>query len=104
MPVIRIHPLVPQAPAELVSALIEELRRNAPDGPEDAPRIIEEEAVRGNYFAVKVVWDAWKNLGPELRSRTILDAYNQVRPDDVSQISVAIGFTRADAERLHIVF
>lgn len=102
MPVIRIHPTVPQAPPELVAALAEELRRNSPDGPEDAPRIVEEEAMRGNYFAVKVIWDAWKGLAPELRSRAIMDAYNQVRPEDVSHISLAIGFTNADAQRFNI--
>lgn len=102
MPVIR-KPLPPvsKAYARLVRALTAELRRGATTGSPSAPEIIEEEQ-RGNNLHVTVLWDAWASVPHEDRGRAIMDAYQQIRPDDLLRISVAMGLTHAEAERLGV--
>jgi len=85
----------------LVAGLAAELLRAAPAGPEGAPQIIEEEQ-RGGYFHVTVLWDAWKDVDHEERGRIIMDAYEQQRPTDVANITVALGLTHEDARRLGV--
>jgi len=102
MPVIK-KPRNPESSrhSELVAALAAELARGALEGPTEAPQIIEEEQ-RGNYLHVTVIWDAWTDVAHEDRGRIIMDAYAQRRPTDVNRITLALGLTKAEAERLGV--
>ena len=100
MPVIR-KKLEPESSQhqKLVRALVAELQRNEPTGA--GPRI-EEEEQRGNHIHVMVIWDAWNEIGAEERGRIIMDAYEKARPEDILRITVALGLTGAEAEKLMI--
>jgi hypothetical protein len=63
----------------------------------DEPFIIEDRVPQTHSRHVVVIWDAWKSLGREDRSRIILDAYrssNGLRGDTVR---VALGLTQQEA-------
>jgi hypothetical protein len=98
MPVER-RKMIPDPPAyqSLVNKLAAELVENTANG----PSVIEEEQF-GNRIHVTVIWDAWSALSPEDRGRAIMDAYQKVRPDEVLQITIAMGLTKADADKLKI--
>ena len=98
MPVER-RKMIPDPPGyqALVNKLAAELEQNTTNG----PRVIEEEQF-GNRIHVIVIWDAWSALSPEDRGRAIMDAYQKVRPDEVLQITIAMGLTKADADKLKI--
>ena len=107
MPVTK-HPLAPTPAAHLrlVRRLAAELAADAPASPAapNAPDI-EEYEQRGNYLQVQVTWDDrdWAKLNPEARGRVIMDAYEAARPiEDVLRITVALGLTHAEAERLRV--
>jgi len=104
MPVIR-KPLPPESAehVKFVAELAAELQRADPTGPEDAPRIVEEEQ-HGGFFHVHVLWEAWKDVGHKERSRIIMDAYEKQRPADVVRITGALGLTHEDARRLGVKF
>lgn len=85
----------------LVAELAAELRRNDASGPENAPKIIEEEQY-GGFIHVTVLWDAWKTVEKEERGRIIMDAYDQERHADIPRITVALGLTNEEAQRLGI--
>jgi hypothetical protein len=98
MPVERIRMISdPPGYRALVDQLAAELLQNTADG----PSVIEEEQF-GNRIHVTVIWDAWSALSPEDRGRAIMDAYQKVRPDEVLQITIAMGLTKADADKLKI--
>ena len=84
---------------ELVGKLADELRFETPTG----PRILEEEQ-RGGYFHVTVIWDEWEGVEGEERGRIIMDAYEQERASDVMKITIALGLTSEEAQRLGIRF
>lgn len=102
MPVIK-KPQTPETPhyRKLVAALAKELHSNESTGPATAPQIIEEEE-RHNFLHVSVIWDAWNDVAPEDRGRIIMDAYEKERSADVSRITIALGLTHAEAERLGV--
>ena len=95
MSVKRIHPETISSSPEIVQAIAEELRLNRENSPEDAPEIIEEELAHSRSLFVTVLWDAWQHLSGEARGRAIMEAYRQVRPDEVLNISLALGLTHA---------
>ena len=64
MPFKQIIPEPPRAYPELTDALTEELRLARPDGPEDAPYIIEEHSPRHGFLHIQVIWDAWQDVPP----------------------------------------
>jgi hypothetical protein len=96
-------PLPPETPQynKLVAALTRELQRDQPTGPKTAPQIIEEEQ-HGKFMRVTVIWNAWKDVTHEDRGRIIMDVYEKQRPADVTRITVALGLTHAEAERLGV--
>jgi hypothetical protein len=103
MPYRRVSSRVPTSDPDLVRELSEELRRERPDGPPDAPFILEEELPRSDYVHVTVIWDKWRPLDPEARSHLIMDSYREVRGvDGVTKISTALGLTHAEAQKLGI--
>lgn len=83
------------------AALVTKLERELDGRSKTGPRIIEEEQF-GNRLHVTVIWDDWKALPPEERGRAIMDAYDHVRHADVLRITIALGLTPAEAERLGI--
>ena len=93
-------PEIPQYRA-LVAELAQELQRDQPTGPADAPQIVEEEQ-RGGFLHVAVIWDNWQDVERADRGKIIMDAYQQQRSDVVAKITVALGLTHAEAERLGV--
>jgi len=50
-----------------------------------------------------VIWDRWGDLNQQDRSEIIMDAYAQtLSEDDVLQVTVAMGLTVKEAERMGI--
>ena len=50
-----------------------------------------------------VIWEAWRDLTPRRRSEMIMDAYVAVRGRaDALNVTLAMGLTREEAERLGI--
>ena len=88
---------------DLVTVLAEELRLQRPDGPADAPPIIEEKTPRSDFLHIQVTWDRWLGIPGEDRGRVIMDAYQQVRgTDTVLKISSVLGLTPAEAQKLGV--
>jgi hypothetical protein len=85
----------------LTQALVAELQRGAPTGPPNAPQIVEEEN-RRHMMHVTVIWDEWRDIAPEQRGKIIMDAYEQAQRDDLLRITVAMGLTHEEAERLGV--
>ena len=101
MPVEHIKPQRPKVNPKLVQSLARELKLNRLSGPSTAPHIVEEELPFGDYKHVTVIWDAWKDIDPETRGRIILGAYEKVGgPEAVLRISMALGLTRHESQRL----
>ena len=88
---------------DLVADLAEELRLQRPDGPTEAPLIIEEKTPRRDFLHVQVIWDRWAGIPGEDRGRVIMDAYQQIRGmETVLKISSVLGLTSAEAQRLGV--
>lgn len=102
MPIRRTTPEVSPLAAQLVEQLVQELQAPHDDGA-DYPLIYEEQLPGNRRMHVTVVWDAWANLDKGKRGGVILDAYRQhAGPDATFSISLAMGLTRDEAERLQI--
>lgn len=98
MPVIKKpFPAPSRQHVSLVNALAKELQRDSPNG----PTIVEQEQ-RSKSLLIHVIWDRWRDLPHEERSRIIMDAYAKQRAADVVRIAVALGVTKAEAEKLGI--
>ncbi len=107
MPYTLITPVEPILDASFVEAIADELRKKNPvdaaDASLDAPHIIEEQIRRSNRIHVTVIWDRWANVGPEERSRIILEAYGNVRgPNAFLTLTSALGLTHAEAKKLGV--
>lgn len=103
MPVISKPPPEPHSHPDLVSVLAKVIRRNQPTGPSEEPKVIEEPLRMNGHKHVTVVWDRWQGLPAEDRSVIILDAYRCGRGEpETRTISIALGLTNAEAERLGI--
>jgi hypothetical protein len=95
--------LKPVIDSAFVEAIAQELRLAQSEGSPDAPLIIEEEARHSGRIHVTVIWDRWGQVGPEERSRMILEAYEQVRgPGTFLTLTSALGLTHAEAKRLSV--
>ncbi len=103
MPYKKIIPVRPVIDPSLVNDIAEELRLQQPEGSPDAPLIIEEEARYTDRIHVTVIWDRWSQIGPEERSRIILQAYETVRgPGTFLNLTSALGLTHAEAKKLGV--
>jgi hypothetical protein len=71
--------------------------------PDQTPVIVEERPPRGALH-VYVVWNdpAWVELERQERSEVIIDAYEQKQPDDAYKITIAMGLTSNEADRMRI--
>ena len=80
--------------ADLVSRLAIEILENPTTG---QPRIYEEEFSPGN-LRVTVLWDDWHDVPMEVRTATILRAYQEAIADDSDKrIRLAMGLTIPEA-------
>lgn len=103
MPYKKIIPVRPVHDPALVNDIAQELRLQQSEGSPDAPLIIEEESRYTDRIHVTVIWDRWSHIGPEERSRIILEAYETVRgPGTFLSLTSALGLTRADAKKLGV--
>ena len=84
---------------ELRDELKTELQRPKQEG---EPEIIIEHPSPGTTH-IYVIWSRWEDLDQVVRSRIILDAFTAVRGEDEAiQVTVSMGLTRAEADRLGI--
>lgn len=103
MPYKLIHAAEPELDPLYVDAVAQELRLMRSDGSPDAPLIIEEQIRRSNRIHVTVIWDRWAQVGPEDRSRIIMDAYERVRgANAILTLTAALGLTHAEAKNLGV--
>ena len=103
MPYKRIPMPKPSVDPSFVEAIVQELRLAQAEGSPDAPLIIEEEARYSDRIHVTVIWDRWKHVDPEDRSRAIVEAYEQVHgPGTYLTLTSALGLTHADAKKLGV--
>ena len=57
------------------------------------------------YRHLTVIWDRWKGISQQDRSRAILDAYELSHPDEkwrVLEITLALGLTTVEARKLNL--
>ena len=87
--------------SDLQLRLVEEWRDPSEEAEE--PVIIEETHAENLPTHLYVIWRAWGDLSQRDRSEIIMDAYEEVRgPDGALLVSVAMGLTPAEAERMGI--
>ena len=100
---------LPAPPAHNHPELVSELARRLakPDdqrGP-GIPDILEQELAYGQKLQVHVIWDRWEGIGADERGPIILDAYERARGlPAMLQVTSALGFTPAEADKLNIRF
>lgn len=67
---------------------------------------IRDEPVAGSrYRHLTIVWDKWKGISQQDRSKAILDAYEIVHSDEkwrVLEITLAMGLTTDEAKKLNL--
>jgi hypothetical protein len=66
------------------------------------PKIIHEEDSQGQVVHVYVVWDEWGEMEQELRSEIITEAYWDAFGDAGLALTVAMGLTPKEAEKMGI--
>lgn len=99
----RRHDRIAHSHGDLKALLAEELRRDSPEGAPEAPYIVIEEIPNSGNLHVTVVWDRWQGIDPEERGRVILEAYGEAKGEaDMHRITMAMGVTREEAQRLNI--
>lgn len=81
--------------------LVEEMKRKELEGV--GPKIIVEGYENHGPLHVYVVWDDWKDLPLQERSKVILEAFKEVESeDDFSRVTIAMGLTSDEAPRFGI--
>lgn len=102
MPVKKLVRSGPSPTAQaLLDRLVAEWQRPVPGAQQ--PIIIEEASGQGQPVHLYVVWDDWASLGSIERSEVVMDAYEQVHGRrDATNVTVAMGLTPVEAERLGI--
>lgn len=101
MPVARLINQTPDAAEALRDRLEQEWR--APDPEARQPVLIEETVDPANRAQRRliVIWDDWAYLSQLQRSEIIMDAYENTHPiEQVMQVTVAMGLTAQEAERM----
>jgi hypothetical protein len=86
----------------LVDTLAQEFRAPSPEDRQPYFQIQQQPPL--SRVHVTVIWDRWKNLSHQERAEIILDAYEAWRGQGSAEaISVAMGLTTAEADRLGFV-
>jgi hypothetical protein len=104
MPVKQIGPRRPSPAAE---QLIERLAKEWVDqqSGNSQPIILEERDSMQRLVHVYVVWDEWESLAADERAEIVLDACAKAKgPDAAVDLTVAMGLTRTEADRLRIPY
>ena len=88
----------------LLDRLYQEWR--SPQEDPNAPLIIEEApSAQANVNHLYVIWEDWADVTPLERSTVILQAYERYRGRDVAEaVTLAMGLTSTEAERLKIAY
>jgi len=105
MPYKVINPPEPMIDQSFVDAIVEEMRPDKLDSESspDAPTIVEERIRGSSRIHVTVIWDRWGQVGPEERSRIILEAYETaLGPGTFLTLTSALGLTQAEAKKLGV--
>jgi len=88
---------------DLVKTLVEEMRKEGVSSAPDVPTIYEEAQSYGDNLHVKVIWDKWAGIPAEERGAIIIDAYDKAGFDDeMRRITLALGLTKEEADKLNI--
>jgi hypothetical protein len=104
MPVKKRRPNIRSNRPDLVNRLAAELDRDSQDKIAGVPDIYEDYVPRSDRFSVTVVWDAWHDVLPEQRGKTIMDAYEQSnRREDVVNVNATLGVTPSEAAKLGLL-
>ncbi len=99
----RKHARVAEGHDDLKAILVDELVKNSPEGAPDDPYIVIEEIPLSDSLHVAVVWDRWQGVDPEERGRVILEAFGEAMGEtEMLRVTMAMGLTREEAERLNI--
>ena len=97
----RARPGPSPAGQTLLNRLVAEWRQPTPGAQQ--PVIIEETASQNQPVHLYVIWDDWAPLGSIERSELIMDAYEHLHGrGGAMQVTVAMGLTPAEADRLGI--
>ena len=102
-----VKPLQPRQPTPDQVALRERLSQEwrAPTKDAEQPVILEERDAQGRLGRVYVVWDDWGGISGVDRSEIILDACEERYGREGSRdVLVAMGLTRAEADRMRISY
>ena len=83
---------------ELKRRLLDEWRGQS--SPDPRPLIIHEEDEHGVVIHVYVIWGEWGNLDQLTRSEVITDAYWEMFPEKADTLTVAMGLTESEAQRM----
>ena len=89
----------------MVEEIRAEMRRpESSNAPKNAPLIVAEDDRSFGHVNYYVIWDAFKSVDHETRTRIVLSAVELEKPKDYKNISIALGLTRSQAEQLGIEF
>ena len=88
-------------PLPLHSPLVNDLARaiRKPD-PIHEPYVIRNEVSAGKSVHFLVIWDKWRDLDKQTRSKILLDALEKVDPSTASKVTIALGVTQDEAFRM----
>lgn len=104
MPVRKLVRAAPHPDAARLRELLEEEWRRG-DSANAQPVILEDRPRSGQPLHVYVIWDEWADLRQVERSEIIMQAMEAVRgPDAAADVTVAMGLTSAEAERMGIQY
>lgn len=100
------EPLKPRhSHPELVNELTEEMHKTGVSQTPDTPMVYEEPQPYGKNLHVKVIWNRWAGVPVEERGAIILDAYDKAGlQDEMRRITIALGLTPEEAEKLQIEY
>ena len=85
---------------DLKQRLVEEWRDPHPG---DVEPLIIEESTDGHPIHVYVIWDDWGDMSLQERADLLMEAFQEVKGlDEVLNVSIAMGITRAEARRMGI--
>ncbi|MCA9410187.1 MAG: hypothetical protein KC917_06940 [Candidatus Omnitrophica bacterium] len=100
MPIGRLHKSYDEGLRQrLKQSLVDEWRN--PHSDTLQPLIAEEGGGPGQPIHLYIIWDEWAYLDAQDRSEIIMDAYQEVSsPEKVLEVTLAMGMTREEAERM----
>lgn len=84
--------------SKLTQLLADEMKKEVDLGqPLEQPIIVENKIGRSGSLHVAVIWERWGLVPAGERSRIVFKAYEQVDPDQVDSITIALGATTLEA-------